>query len=105
MQRFLLYMFLVIAYLGIAKLISPSEYGVQYLPNDKSFSHVFPQNNISTILIDIHATGFLIKTYYQKYRVISGPFHSEEVIVRTSKDFARKNKKNVGMSLYRKVSG
>jgi hypothetical protein len=105
MQRFLLYVFLVIIYLGLAKLISPSEYGVQYLPNNKDYEKIFPQQNVSAILIDIHATGFLIKTYYQKYRVITGPTQAEDVIVRTSKDFAKKNKQNIGMSLFRKMGG
>lgn len=101
MYRFFLYVILVILYLGLAKILSPTEFGVQYLQNEKSFSKIFKGNQITSILIDSHATGFLIKTYYQKYRVIYGFQNVEEMIVRTSKEFAVKNIPNMGMSLYR----
>jgi hypothetical protein len=104
MYKFFLYMILVIVYLGLAKTLSPSELGVQYLQNEKGFSKLLKGNQDTTIiLIDTHATGFLIKTYYQKYRVISSFDSVEEMIVRTSKEFAKKNLKNIGLSLYRKT--
>lgn len=103
MYKFFLYSILVILYLGLAKALSPSELGVHYLQNEKGFSKLVRNENATFILIDTHATGFLIKTYYQKYRVISGYDNVEELIVRTSKEFARRNRDNIGLSLYRKV--
>lgn len=103
MYKFFLYVVLTIAYLGLAKALSPSEVGVQYLQNDKGFNKILKGNSVSAILIDTHTTGFLIKTYYQKYRVISDYDNIEEVIVRTSREFAKKNVKNIGLSLYRKL--
>lgn len=104
MYKFFLYIMLVILYLGLAKTLSPSELGVHYLQNEKGFPKLVRPGQSSTfILIDTHATGFLIKTYYQKYRVISGFDNVDELIVRTSKEFARRNKNNIGMSLYRKT--
>jgi hypothetical protein len=102
MYKFFLYTILTIIYLGLAKALSPSELGVQYLQNERSFSKLIKGEQSTAILIDTHATGFLIKTYYQKYRVISNYDTVEEFIVRTSKEFAKKNLKNIGLSIYRK---
>jgi hypothetical protein len=94
---------LVVVYLGLAKALSPSELGVHYLQNEKGFSRIIKGDYSSAILVDTHTTGFLIKTYYQKYRVISGNENVEEMIVRTSKEFARRNLANIGLSIYRKI--
>lgn len=102
MYKFFLYIMMIIVYLGLAKALSPSEIGVQYLQNSRGFSKLIKGNEATVILIDTHATGFLIKTYYQKYRVISGYDNVEEIIVRTSKEFAKRNLENIGLSLYRK---
>lgn len=103
MYKFFLYLVLTITYLGLAKALSPTEVGVQYLQNEKGFGKILKDPSVSVILIDTHHTGFLIKTYYQKYRVISGYDNIEEMIVRTSREYAKKNIKNVGLSLYRKI--
>lgn len=94
---------LIIIYLGLAKALSPSEIGVHYLQNEKGFSKLIKSPVATVILVDTHATGFLIKTYYQKYRIISGYDNVEELIVRTSKEFARKNLPHIGLSVYRKT--
>ena len=70
MYKIFLYTILMITYLGLAKALSPSEHGVQYLQNERAFPKIIKGNQSTAILIDTHATGFLIKTYYQKYRVI-----------------------------------
>jgi hypothetical protein len=102
MYKFFLYTILIISYLGLAKGLSPSEHGVQYLQNERSFSKIIKENQATVILIDAHATGFIIKTYYQKFRVISGYDNVEELIVRTSKEFAKKNMGHIGLSIYRR---
>lgn len=103
MYKFFLYAMLIIIYLGLAKALSPSEIGIQYLQNERGFSKLIKGDLATVILVDTHATGFLIKTFYQKYRVISGYDTVEELIVRTSKEFAQKNLKHIGLSLYRKT--
>lgn len=102
MQKILLYLILIITYLGLSKGLSPSELGMDYVPNERGLAKAFTGENVSIILIDMHATGFLIKTYYQKYRVVHGFQGIEEVIVRTSRDFAKKNRENVGLSIFRR---
>lgn len=103
MYKFFLYCMLVIIYLGLAKALSPSEIGVHYLQNERAFSKLIKSPMATVILVDTHATGFLIKTYYQKYRVISDYDTVEELIVRTSKEFAKKNLPHIGLSIYRKT--
>ncbi len=104
MYKFFLYSVLLILYLGLAKALSPSEIGVHYLQNERGFARLIKGPMTTVILVDTHATGFLIKTYYQKYRVISGYDTVEELIVRTSKEFARKNLPHIGLSIYRKAN-
>ena len=103
MYKFFLYIILIIAYLGLAKTLSPSEHGVQYLQNEKGFSKIIKGNPATVILVDTHKTGFLMETHYQKYRLISGYDNVEDLIVRTSKEFATKNKNNIGLSIYRRL--
>lgn len=96
---------LVVLYLGLAKTLSPSELGISYLQNEKSFSKLTDKPQATFILIDTHVTGFLIKTYYQKYRVITGHEEVEDLIIRSSKEFTKKNLDNIGLSIYRRVNG
>ncbi len=104
MQKFFLYSILIILYLGLAKALSPSEHGIQFLKNESQFSKLLKGKNLTVILVDTHATGFLIKTYYQKLRVISDYENVDEMILRTNKEFAKKNKDFIGLSIYRKTS-
>lgn len=103
MYKFFLYSMLMIIYLGLAKALSPSEIGVHYLQNERGFAKLVKAPLATVILVDTHATGFLIKTYYQKFRVISGYDTVEEMIVRTSKEFAKKNLPHIGLSVYRRT--
>lgn len=102
MQKVFFYLILIIAYLGLSKAFSPTELGVYYVPNEKGLARVIPGGNVSVILTDMHATGFIIKTYYQKYRLVHGFQGAEEMIVRTSRDFAKKNRRNIGLSIFRR---
>jgi hypothetical protein len=105
MYKFFIYSMLVVLYLGLAKTLSPSELGITYLQNEKSFSKLTDKPKVTFILIDTHVTGFLIKTFYQKYRVISDYEEVEDLIVRSSKEFTQKNLDNIGLSIYRRKDG
>lgn len=94
---------LTIIYLGLAKTLSPTEIGIQYIQNEKGLAKLVKSPYSTAILIDTHATGFLIKTYYQKYRIINADELIEDVIVRTNKEFAKKNLANIGLSLFRRT--
>lgn len=105
MQKVFLYVTLIIFYLGISKALSPTEIGMDYVPDERGLSQIIPGQNVSVILTDTHATGFLIKTYYQKFRLVYGFQGVEEMIVRTSREFAMKNRENIGLSLFRRTEG
>lgn len=105
MKRIFAYCMLIIVYLGLAKALSPTELGMFYVPNEKGLSKAIPGNSVTVILTDMHATGFLIKTYYQKYRLVYGFQGAEEMIVRTSRDFAKKSRNHVGLSIFRRFDG
>jgi len=102
MNKFSLYLILILIYLGLSKSFSPSENKITYIKNEKVFSNFFPTPPVSIILIDHFQTGFLIKTYFQKYRIIHGFKEPYEMVVRTSRQFWKKNYDNLGMSIFRK---
>lgn len=100
MGKISLYVLLILFYLALEKSFSPSEYNTPYIINEKSFAHIFPGAPMSVILIDSFQTGFILKTYYQKYKVFHGFSRPEEILVRTNRDFWRKNLNNLGLSLF-----
>jgi len=100
MNRFSLYILLVLVYLGIAKSYAPQDVGTVYLENEKTFSSFFPGAPVTVILQDSFEKGFLIKTYYHRYLVFDVFTGPENIIVRTSKSFWKKNLDNQGLSLF-----
>lgn len=102
MNRLIVYIFLVLVYITLAKSFSPSEYGISYVQNSQSLAKIIKGSPVTVILTDMHATGFLIKTYYHKYKVVYGYQSVEEIIVRTSSDFAAQHQKHVGLSIFRR---
>ena len=102
MNKFILYGLLLLIYLGLSKTFSPSEYGISYINSDDSLSALIAGVPVSVLLVDIHHTGFLIKTYYHKYKVIYGYQSYEELIVRTSKIYSDQKKPYLGMAVFRR---
>lgn len=92
----------MLMYLGLSKSFSPSEFGISYILNEKSLAELVKGAPVTAILVDMHSTGFLIKTYYHKYKIIYGFQSVDEIIVRTSSGFAQANKNNIGMSIFRR---
>ncbi len=102
MNKIITYALLVLLYLGLSKAFSPSEFGINYVLNEESLEKLITSAPVSVVLIDVHSTGFLIKTYYHKYKLIYGYQTFEELIVRTSSAFKEKHAKNIGMSIFRR---
>lgn len=102
MNRLIIYIILLLVYLGLSKSLSPSEYGINYVFNEESLSKLVGAGPVSVILTDIHSTGFIIKTYYHKYKVVYGFQSYEEIIARTSSQFSEQNKKHIGLSIFRR---
>jgi hypothetical protein len=102
MSKLVIYLLLLLVYLGLSKSLSPSEYGVNYVFNKESLSKLIGAGPASVILTDIHSTGFIIKTYYHKYKVVYGFQSYEEIIVRTSGTFSKKHLNHIGLSILRR---
>lgn len=102
MNRFSLYVFLILIFLGFSKSFSPVVHGKLYVVNEKVYPNYFPEEPVTIILLDSFKTGFLIKTYFHKYLKIYAFGEPEELVIKTSKDFWKDNYKNRGLSLYRK---
>ena len=70
LNKIIIYSLLLLTYLGLSKSLSPSEFGISYVFNEESLSSMIKGAPVSVILVDTHSTGFIIKTYYQKYKVV-----------------------------------
>ncbi|MBT7608207.1 MAG: hypothetical protein HN576_00525 [Bacteriovoracaceae bacterium] len=103
MKKFSINILLTLIYLGLSKSFSPSEQHSPYLIDKRVFSSFFTDAPIEVILLDSFQTGFLIKTYFQKFKVFYGFKPPEIQILRTSPEFWNKNIKNLGMSLFRRI--
>ena len=102
MNKFILYGILLLVYLGLSKSLSPTEFGVKYINNDEALAEIINGAPVSVILTDIHSTGFLIKTFYHKYKIIYGFQAYDEIIIRTSRSYTEKKKPFLGMSIFRR---
>ncbi len=102
MNKFSLYILLILIFLGLSKGFSPSEQKTDYIINDRVLSHLFQEAPLSLMLLDTFQAGLLIKTYYLKLKIIK-PFQvPHTIIVRTSKKFWKKIKAYKGMSIFRR---
>lgn len=104
MNKLIGYIILLLVYLGLSKSLSPSEFGISYVFNETSLTQIIKGSPVSVVLIDEHSTGFIIKTFYHKYKVIYGFQTYEELIVRVSPNFRQKHVDNIGMSIFRRDS-
>ena len=102
MNKFITYTLLLLSYLALSKSFSPNEFGVKYIKSSQDLIPLVPGLPVSLILTDIHSTGFLIKTYYHKYKIVYGFQSYEELIVRTSRKYAELNSPYLGMSVFRR---
>lgn len=102
MNKLMIYSLLLLIYLTLSKSLSPSELGINYVNTSKDLSKLINGAPVSAILIDAHTTGFLIKTYYLKYKVVYGFQSYEELVVRTSSSFFKKYSDHIGLATFRR---
>lgn len=102
MNKISLYTLLILLFLGLSKSFSPSAQRTTFVQNEQVFPGLFSGAPLSLILIDAFKAGFLIKTYYLKFKIVHGFKQPEFLIVRTNKKFYEKNQNNIGMSLFRR---
>lgn len=102
MNKISIYILLILIYLGLSKSFAPLEKGTVYIPNERVFFDIFENSPISVILKENLETGFMIKSYYQKYLIVHSFKQPENITIRTTKEFWKKNQNNIGMSLFRR---
>ncbi len=100
MNKLSLYILLIMLYLGMAASFSPAQKGTPFMENEKLFGNFFIGSPLTAILVDNFTTGFMIKTYYQRYIVFHGFKASEEKLIRTSRSFYNGNRSNLGMAIF-----
>lgn len=102
MNKFSAYILLVLVFLGLSKSFSPSELRIPYIENQHVYSTFFKGAPLEVILVDYFKAGFLIKTYFHRYKIVHGFKNPEYMTVRVSKKFWMKNREHLGMSLFRR---
>jgi len=101
MNKIALYISLLASYFFVNKIVAPENVGIKAIKTTKDLKDVIKSSPASAILIKTMVKGYLIKTYYQKYRVVYGFYEPEDIIVKTKKFLAEESKKYIGMSLFR----
>jgi len=103
MNKISLYILLILIFLGFSKSFSPKLKNIDFIKNKDMFQVFVKNAPVSLILKESFERGTFIKSYYQKYQIIHGfkPNDQKTVTFRTTKSFWEKNKKYIGMSLYR----
>ncbi|MBF0362632.1 MAG: hypothetical protein HQK49_16550 [Oligoflexia bacterium] len=106
MNKISIYILLILLYLGFSKgTFSTFKDEFPLIANESAFSSYFKeQDPFSIILLDYIETGFVIKTYIHKYKIIWPHGESQIVIARVSKEFFSKHMDNIGLSIFRKNS-
>jgi hypothetical protein len=102
MNKISLYLFLILAYLGLSKSFSPAEQSTPYIQDEHALTQFFTEAPICLILTESFQTGFLIHTYYHRYLAVYIFKEPQEIMVRTSEPFWRKNIPHLGLSLLRR---
>lgn len=102
MNKLSLYVLLILLFLGLSKSFSLSSQQTFSVPNKNVLSSLKSGAPISIILVDMFDAGFIIKTYYLKFKVIHGFKSAETLVVRTPYRFWKSNQNNIGMSLFRR---
>lgn len=102
MNKISLYFLLILVYLGLSKSFAPSEQATSYIANEHALQHSFSGSPISVILTDSFKTGFIIHTYFQRYKIVHVFKPAEEIYVRTSEKFWTEHLDYMGMSILRR---
>ncbi len=100
MNKVITYFFLLLLYLTLSKSLSPSDLSLNYINNQSNLETLITGAPVSAVLVDIHSTGFIIKTYYLKLKIIYPLKAYEEIIVRTSRAFKEKITPFIGLSIF-----
>ncbi|MBD66445.1 MAG: hypothetical protein CME62_14635 [Halobacteriovoraceae bacterium] len=100
MNRIIVYGLILLAYLILSKSLSPFEFGISYVKDQNELSKLIKGAPVTAILTDVHTTGFAIKTYYLKFKIVYGFESYEELVIRSSSAFSEKLSPFLGLSVF-----
>ena len=106
MGKISLYVLLILVYLGLAKSLKTDEKRI-FLKNNEDISKSagLLRPPTSVILLDSFSEGLILKTYILKLRIIRVFSETKDITIKTSPEFWKENKDNIGMSIYRLDEG
>lgn len=104
MNKVIFYTVLIASYLVLSKTFNPDNSGVEYIRTSEELNKIIFRVPSEAILLQTLSKGFLIKTYYQRYKIVYGFHPPREIVVRTRRSHAENTKKYLGMSVFRKHS-
>ena len=102
MSKVLVYLLLILFYLGVSKSLNPSRNNTLFIKDKYALANYFNSKPMSVILIDVKEVGLFMKTYLQKFLIIEGFDDSMEIVVKTPKKYFLENKKYIGLSVLRR---
>jgi len=95
-----IYFSIIILYLSLATSFSPtSQDNPLILKHEQDLFLYFDRWPASYILIDAFKIGFVVKTYFHKYRIVAPYQGVEEITVATTKEFWQKNLNRLGLEI------
>lgn len=100
MNKVIIYILLLVSYLSLNRAIAPDNLGLEYIRSSKDLEKLIKHYPATAILERIMTKGYIIKTYYQKYKIVYAHRSPRDIIVRTRRRFAESSKPYVGMSLF-----
>ncbi len=101
MNKILFYVFATILYLTLSKALAPDNISLEYIKTSKDLKKFIKLSPATAILEKTMKKGYLIKTYYQRYKIVYAYRPPKLIIVRTKRTLAEKTSKYIGMSLFR----
>ncbi len=104
MDKVALYLLFLLIYVGLAKSLSINERGIISISDKQEIAKLIQDSPMSIILINMHTTGFLVKSYYHKYSIVYGYKPAEKIIMKVSPAYYKTNKDFIGLSLLRRFS-
>ena len=88
--------------MGLSRTLTTTEKGTLTITSANMLASKFKEGPLSIILLRNYNTGFLIKSYYQIYKVVYGFKTPQIVVTRSNSDFNKLHEKNIGMSILRR---
>lgn len=111
MNRFGIYILFVLLFLVLYSSIYPQQKKLIIIENENDYQKLLEEislpreNNLppralySVILADINKTGFALKNYFHRYKIVSPDYPDKDIMIQTNRSFYIQTRDLLGMSL------